>query len=271
MMIPKYLINICLLVIAAAGLSSCEKVITVKLDTSPSQMVIEGVITNDMGEQVVKISRSVPYTDSSIYPAVTGATVTVTDDDGNNWNFVEREPGKYTVRNMRGEAGHKYIFKAIVDQTTYHASSTMPDKVALDSLGLKVISFGGSERIAAEVHFQDPANLTNQYRWILKINGLQAAQVFADDDRYTNGNPVTNVLFYNGNDDDEALKRGDRIEVEMQCIDKAVFTYWYTLSQQTQNGPGGGVTPGNPPSNIDNNALGYFSAQTTERKTLTVN
>ena len=47
--------------------------------------------------------------------------------------------------------------------------------------------------------------------------------------------------------------------------------YWFSLMQQQGNGPGGGTTPSNPPSNFDNNALGYFSAHTTQVKQIIVN
>jgi hypothetical protein len=56
----------------------------------------------------------------------------------------------------------------------------------------------------------------------------------------------------------------------MQCIDKPVYTYWFTLMQQGDNGPGGGVTPADPPSNITPTVLGYFSAHTTQSKTIVV-
>ena len=56
----------------------------------------------------------------------------------------------------------------------------------------------------------------------------------------------------------------DTVKVEMQCIDKPVYTYWFTLMQQSTEGPGGGVTPANPPSNITPLTLGYFSAHTSQ-------
>lgn len=261
-----------LLIAVAFSVSSCEKVIDVDINTSASQIVIEGIITNQNTLQTVKISESVPYTNTNTYPAVTAAQLTVTDDEGRVWTLRERAAGTYTFGPMSGIAGHKYTLKAVVRDVTYNASSTMPSAVKIDSLGIRLITFGGSDRKQVEVHYTDPADQVNQYRWILKINGIQAKQVFADDDQFTNGNAVTNILFYNDDDNDNNdFKTGDELEVEMQCIDRSIFTYWYTLSQQTQNGPGGGVTPGNPPSNIDHNALGYFSAQTTEKNTVVVN
>ncbi|HEX3384292.1 MAG TPA: DUF4249 domain-containing protein, partial [Mucilaginibacter sp.] len=58
--------------------------------------------------------------------------------------------------------------------------------------------------------------------------------------------------------------------VEMQCIDKPIYTYWYSLMQLQVNNPGGQVAPSNPPTNISPTTLGYFSAHTTQTMTLVV-
>lgn len=265
----RYGCFICFIAGIALSVSSCEKVIDVKLNTSASKLVIEGAITDQNGQQVITLSESVPYTNSNVYPAVTGAQVKVTDDANHSWLFTETKPGIYTYPSLKGETGHTYNLNVVANNTTYTASSAMQPLVQLDSLTIKIISFGSEDFKAVEVHYKDPSDMVNQYRWVLKVNGVQIKVVYADNDRLSNGNDVTNVLFYS-DDDNEKLKTGDTVDVEMQCIDKNVFNYWFTLSQQSQNGPGGGVTPGNPPSNINNSALGYFSAQTTETKRIVV-
>jgi uncharacterized protein (DUF2147 family) len=252
-------------------LSACEKVIDVKPRAAESRLVIEGSITDLLGQQVIKISKSVPFSATNTYPPVTGALVNVTDDDGHSWTFSESSPGTYAVPSMKGEHGRTYTLKATIDKTTYSASSTMPAAVQIDFLDVKVFNFGGDAEKQAQVHYQDPSGTVNQYRFVMKVNGVQAKQVYAENDRLTNGNDVPSVLFYTGdNKDQDQLRTGDIVEVEMQCIDKNVFLYWFTLSQQTPFGPTAGTTPGNPPSNIDNKALGYFSAHTVSIKQMTV-
>ena len=70
-------------------------------------------------------------------------------------------------------------------------------------------------------------------------------------------------------DGDVKVKVGDKITVKMQCIDDAVYTF-YSALLQLSGGGGGGVTPTNPPSNISNGALGYFSAHTVSVKTIVI-
>lgn len=246
-------------------LFSCEKVINVDLDTAPNQIVIEGNITDQNEIQTVRISQSVPYTEQNQYPAVRSAQVTVRDDIGHLWTFKEADPGKYISNAFKGVAGRSYSLQVNVNNTVYSASSVMPKRVHLDSLSLKVFTFGGKDIKQVQVHYKDPAEEVNQYRWIMKINQIQTRRIFVANDRFTNGNVVSEVLFYSKDDDNKELESGDEVQLEMQCIDKPVFNYWFTLSEQRKNGPGGGVTPGNPPSNIDHQALGYFSAHTFER------
>jgi hypothetical protein len=251
--------------------TSCEDVIDVDLKTSPNQIVIEGNITDENIAQTVKISQSVPYTDNNTYPPVAGAKVVVTDNAGHTFPFTETQPGIYTSKTLKGQYGHTYNLSVVANSTTYTAASTMPNPVLIDSLSIKVITFGGDDRKIVQVHYKDPVDVVNQYRFVMDVNGIITKRIYANNDRLTNGNSVTELLFYQTDEDNKELVKGDKVQVQIQCIDKDIFTYWNTLMQQTQNGPGGGVTPGNPPSNISNNALGYFSAHTLSKKTLVVN
>ncbi|RYE20921.1 MAG: DUF4249 domain-containing protein [Sphingobacteriales bacterium] len=256
----KNTLHISLFVAGALMLASCEKVINVDIKESPNQLVIEGNITDTTGTQIIKLSKSVAYTDSNIYPPVTGAQVTLYDDSGFAYTFGEEQPGLYTYHEFRGRPGRSYRMEVKVDNKLYKAQSSMPEPVTLDSLSITKIRFGNSETRVIAVHFKDPKGIANQYRFIMKVNGKLTKRVYASDDRLRDGNTIKEQLYYSSDEDNEEITSGDEVEIEMQCIDKPVFKYWVTLQDQSQNGPGGGVTPANPPSNIDNNALGYFSA-----------
>lgn len=258
-----------LIIALAMGLSSCEKVIEVDIKESASQIVIEGTVDDVSDQQMVKITRSVSYTENNTYPPVTGAQVVVTDSRGGKHTFEELSPGIY-VSPFKGQPTVTYNMSITVNDQSYTAQSTMPRPVELDSLSLTEVTFGGEDRKVVAVHYQDPPDYTNQYRYVMKVNGTQTRRVYANNDRLTNGNNVKDQLFYSSDDDNEEINDGDVVDVELQCIDKQVYKYWVTLADQSQNGPGGGVTPGNPPSNISNGALGYFSAHTTRRKTITI-
>jgi len=251
------------IIICCLAFASCQKVIDIEVNSSTSQLVIEGNITNIRSTQYVTISRSVAYTEQNIYPAVSGADVRVTDNLGNSYKFSETQPGQYAFGPLRGQSGRTYTLTVKADNNTYTATSTMPAAVNVDSLSLSKVTFGSSERKLIAVNYTDPKSIANQYRYILKINGKTTNRIYVEDDRLTDGNVIKEDLYpYDDDDDTEDLKTGDLASVEIQCIDKNVFNYWYTLRSQRRGGPGGGTTPGNPPSNLSNNALGYFSAHT---------
>jgi len=133
-------------------------------------------------------------------------------------------------------------------------------------LALRAISVGNKSVKTVSVYYHDPPEAENQYRFILYVNGVQVKKVFASDDEFTNGRLVNTTLYQN----DIKINTGDKVGVEMQCVDKKVFTYWYSLSQQGGNGFANSATPSNPTSNISNGALGYFSAHTVQHASVTV-
>lgn len=261
----KYKIKAILCLCAVAFMiSSCKKVIDLQLADSASQLVIEGNVTDVSGAQVLTISKSVNFSDSNTFPPVAGAVVKMTDTYNRVYNFTERTPGTYTV-NTTGHYGETYTLQVQVNGQTYKAKSTMPiGRVKMDSISMDAQTFGNSDTKTVAVYYHDPSFTKNQYRFVLTVNGVEVRRVLVKNDQFNDGRSIQ-VLLYQ---DDITINTGDKIDVEMQCIDPAIYNYWYTFSQQ-QNGPGS-ATPSNPTNNFDNNVLGYFSAHTTQHLSLLV-
>lgn len=250
--------------------TSCKKIINVETESSEPQLVIEGNITDKFVAQQIKISRSVPYTSQNIYPSVSGASVILTDNRGNTFNFAESQPGLYAF-GMRGVPGVTYTLQVKVDGKTYIANSKMPALVKLDSIGILSNTFFNTERKTAAAFLTDPLNDVNFYHFNLYVNDVLSKRIYVNNDRLTNGNKLRIQLYYEKNeDDDKGLMTGDNVAVEMETIDSNIFDYWYSLSQQSDRGPNQGTTPSNPTSNISNGALGYFSAHTFQRISIKV-
>lgn len=259
--------------IAAAGLflcfSSCTKVIDLKLDDASGKLVIEGNITNGSGPQVFTLSTNVPFTNTNTYPAVSGATVTVTDQAGNSYPFTESPSGTYSNSQLTGVPGNTYTMTVVTKGVTYTAVSTLPQVVNLDSLSSQnePISTGSNPKKQITVYYHDPSGVANQYRFVEYVNGVQVKDVFVTNDQFNDG-LSTNMVLRANDDDTNPIHAGDTVTVEMQCIDNPMYLYWNTLAQQEQVGPGGSVTPSDPPTNITPVSLGYFSAHTTQTKTI---
>ncbi len=247
--------------------TACTKVIDLKLGNDSGKLVIEGNITDVNGPQYIVLSRNVPFTSTNTYPPVSGATVTVSDDQNNTYAFTEGPAGTYSSAQFQGNYGSNYKMTVQTGGTTYTANSRMPSLVPLDSITDKKADFNSSNnRREITVHYHDPPGVHNQYRFIMWVNGEQVSTIFAfndefSDGRYVNGDLVETIL---------NIYPGDTVKVEMQCIDMPVYTYWFTLMEQNFGGPDGGVAPSNPPTNISPASLGYFSAHTTQTKVIIV-
>lgn len=254
------------LVFTGIALASCEKVIDVDLKDASPIIVIEGTVTNRADSQIVRIHRSVPFGEPNDFPEVTGAIVTIFDNtNGRLITLRERRPGFYMARNFTGRSGITYKLRVETNGEVFTASSTMPNHVNIDSLGVSVSSFLGEEQKTVQLLYTDPPGVKNYFRFHLNINGKASENIFAYDDNFTDGRMVTRELF----DFDLNAKTGDTAEIEMQCIDPVIFRYWQGLDQNENRG-GASTTPANPVSNISNGALGYFSAHTQQKETIVI-
>lgn len=267
----KYLFTTILLLWGIALiLDSCTKVIDLKLDNAASQLDIEANLTNISGPQAVRLSTNVPFSNTNTYPPVTGATVTIKDQTGNSYTLAEGPQGSYSTSALTGVAGNTYTLNVLAGGQAYSAISAMPATVKMDSLSDKNRPLNrpqnGKDQKVITVYYKDPAGVANQYRFILWVNGVQVKSVFSYDDQLTDGRYVTSDLL----EQDIDIYAGDIVKVEMQCIDRPVYTYWFTLESQQANSAAGAVAPANPPTNISPATLGYFSAHTTQTITYTV-
>ncbi|QNN41107.1 DUF4249 domain-containing protein [Pedobacter roseus] len=266
----KLIISLSLFTFCFAG---CKKIIAIDTENADPQIVIEGKINDQLIDQQIKISKTIGYTEANVFPGVSGASVTVTDNKGNTYVFKEGAiPGTY-INKMKGVPGVTYSLSVNAEGQTYTANSKMPNVVKMDSIGVIKNFFFGRERKTAAVFLKDPANETNFYHFNLYVNDVLSERFYVNNDRLTNGNDLRLQLFFkpptNDHDSDE-LNANDKIRIEMECIDSNIFDYWYALSQQSNRGPNQGTTPANPTSNISNEALGYFSANTYEMLSATV-
>jgi hypothetical protein len=247
--------------------TSCEKEVTLDLESTTTQYVIQGVISNDSDVQTVKISKSVNFYDPNLYPAVSGAIVRVSENGNAPVIFNETSPGVYQASNLAGVPGNTYSLSVIIQSEEYTAVSTMPLVVPFTELTYKenTSAHAGSEA-SYEVTpvFTDPASTVNFYRFNLLINDIADKGFFTQNDDLINGE--INSFGIRSTDDDNEITTGSKITVEMLCIDSNIYDYFYVLNKNTS----GQNTPNNPKSNISGKMLGYFSAQNKQVKTVTI-
>jgi len=245
---------------------SCEKVVDIDLNSSSPRIVIEGSISDSPGPYYVQLSQTVNFDQSNTFPAVTGAQIGMSDNLGNSELLFEIMPGIYKTSSMQGVPGRTYTLDVIADGKEYVAVSTMPSPVGIDSLTVQDQSFGGNRAKIINVHFQDPANIKNYYRFVEVKKGIEQKFIFLYDDRVQDGSPISSSLFA----DEDTLRTGDSVRVELQGIDKGAFDYFRTMRQAGGGGGPQAASPANPVSNFTNGALGYFNAYSVKSKLIVV-
>ncbi|HLZ89224.1 MAG TPA: DUF4249 family protein, partial [Puia sp.] len=123
-------------------------------------------------------------------------------------------------------------------------------------------------QITPIANFQDPPGIPNYYRFEEHINGaLFTKDLFVFDDRLSDGRYIQ----YNLRTDSSYLTQGDLLQVDMYCVDKNDYTYFFQLNRSTSTGTfNTDASPANPSTNISNGAYGYFSAHTVRSRTVAV-
>ncbi len=246
-------------------LTSCEKVIDLKLDKSQETVVVDALVSNLPDHSEIRLSKSSPIFSEQSYTLLRDATVQLEDQNNRVYEFLETEEGVYRNPNFLGYEGEKYVLDIQWEGQHIQAESIMPHQVMIDSIEL-VISQGGIVRdnqvaYSLKVHFTDPVNEANYYRF----------DVFHNDTLYP-GFVVSKDLLFDGISTYQFFMNyemhvADTIGVLLSSIDQANYNYFLVLGQS--NSPFV-IAPGNPISNIQGDGIGYFGAFAQSYQTIIV-
>lgn len=262
-MIKKQILLLSIVIIIIAG---CEKVVKIDLNSAKPKYVIEGSVTNTSDPFTVSITTTKNFDEDNNFPGVANANVTISDNAGNSEQLSMISLGVYKTSTMIGVPGRTYYLNVDINGQKFDSFSQMPFQVNIDTVVSYDFTDIGTTIKAINVSYYDPLGQINFYKYNLIVNKKRAKRINLYDDRASDGNYAFRPLFYFENN--ERLKSGDSVTVEMLCIDKGVYTYFYSLDQTINQSA---AAPANPISNISGGALGYFSAHTKEIISLVVN
>lgn len=231
--------------------SACEEIIDVNLNDADPRVVIEANLSDLQSTQRIRVSKTVAFNEPVNSVGVTDAVVLVMNNRGGYVIFQHERDGYYVARDFTPVPGQSYSLSVEVDGESYRASCNMPTYVEVDSTGIVRENILGDSYYFATFKFNDPPDVSNYYKYDISINdgNYRFSTVF--EDKFNDGLYVTHQV----SDLDVELNPGDYISVRRYCIDEKVFDYW----NEYQSTNPGSAAPGNPTSNISNNALGYFS------------
>ncbi|WP_210517154.1 DUF4249 domain-containing protein [Hymenobacter terricola] len=254
--------------------ASCQKVITLDLTETAPRLTIEGNLADDGQPCTVLLSRSVSYTDTNVFPAVSGAVVTLSTDAGGLETLRETStPGQYRGSTILGQPGRRYTLRVEADGQAYVAASTLPSPV-VPLTGLHAQKAAIGTNIQAVPEYLDPAGPRNYYLFRQYRNGLLNKSIYLQNDEFTDGKANVRGLGVGGGPnsgtDADKLATGDSLRVDMQNVDADVYEYFRTLNLALQGGGMATASPSNPKSNFTGNVLGYFSAHSVRHRTVLV-
>ena len=122
---------------------SCEKTVVLDLEQTSPKIVIEGLVTDSLGRQSVKVTRSTDFYAAGKAPRVTNAMVTVEDSEGNIYPFVQSlnpdSAGIYIPQTpFAGVIGRNYKLSVAVDGQEYTAEDMLLKVLLVDSVTYRI-------------------------------------------------------------------------------------------------------------------------------------
>lgn len=255
------------LLLAVFLIAGCTKEIDVNLNESNPQIVIEANYIGTDQRVEVRVTNTSNFFDASSSPIVDNAVVTITDHLGNSTIVPYLSNGDYLLTNYAPIENTVYTLSVSVNGNTYSAQSKLNTAVPVIQPNYEYVPpgiFSGDGGYVVYMNLQDPANETNFYVGLLRVNGIlrnKFPETFTQDDSVTDGNLVERPLF----GDDTFFEVGDTVGIELRTITEEMFDYINQFNSIVGDGQASSA-PANPDTNWDNNALGYFSAYSYDYK-----
>ncbi|WP_223711705.1 DUF4249 family protein [Niabella beijingensis] len=234
------------------------------LETAEPKLVIDASIDWVKGttgnEQKIKLSTTTGY-DSTIFPAVSGADIIITNSANTVFRFIESPgTGEYSCFDFRPVIGETYTLKVVLNGEIYTATETcigVPDienNITQNNSG----GFGGDE-VEITYYYRDNGREENHYLHRILSPVSRFPDYKAEDDKNSQGSLLQGFF------SDKELKAGDMINIRLYGISRSYYDYFRKLL--AASGAGNGpfqTTPGSVRGNIINQthfanfAYGYF-------------
>jgi len=264
--------NICSLATLILLLAACTKEIDLDLnDDKHSRLVVEGSITTEKKAHIIKLSRTSNYFANEPTPRETGATVKIFEEGSDDpFVFVETEQGVYkSDTSVFGKVGKNYTLEiTLQDGEEYSATAFLDTVPDMDSVTYEYEEFNMNNKIfkyyILKLWAQEPEGEGDNYLFNIFINGIwdndTLNEAVYDNDEYIDGMYIPGVDIY-GIRDEDFEDDTITVRVDMLSIPEDLIEYNIAVMMETEwkgspfDGP-----PANVPTNINNGALGFFSA-----------
>jgi len=265
-------------------------------------LVVEGLITDQPGQNTIKVSTSMPLGVRNIPQPLAGCIVDLSDDLGNTFSLSEKETGIYiTDPSFQGVVGRSYTLHLKTSETHHNLSyQSFPvimravppiDSLYYDKIILSRASDGFPNGEGCQIYLDthDPDNICRFYRWEY-IETWKFILPYYVQNR---------ICWESGNSDKITIKNttslsADRVDrlpinlvtnksdrliikysilVNQYSLNEKEYEYWEKLQNVLEQvGSLYDLTPASIPSNIScvekpaENVLGYFSVSSVKSR-----
>lgn len=205
--------------------------------------------------------------------------------DTSFWTYpieFNHERGFYMTTNLKGIPGRTYSLKIISESKEYNASSFMPEVPSIDSISYfkKVMEKDGQEYYIPLLYFSEPQGFKNYY--LIQLSGETHSRLFSEmlwqfsilSDEFLE--PYVNGLNISLGETPRNFEypwyfEGDSIYVGLSSLTKEAYNFYNCLRDQFKNDGGAyQLSPGSPPTNMTNGALGFFRASAISEKKIRI-
>ncbi len=254
-----------ILFIFSIALVACEDIISPALENADPVLAVDAWINNKNETQVIRLALTQPYFQNTVPDGVSGAAVTITDNEGKNYFFVENnnKAGDYlwtppTSSEVFGKTGNAYQLNIqlktgeVFAATSYMGRVPVIDSVTLTFEPETAIQPDSyiAEFWATEVPGSGDTYWIKAFKNGVLLNKPEEINI-AFDAGFSAGGNFDGVTFItpkrrgvNPNDVDENKKSispyqpGDSLNVEIHSLTVEAFNYMNEVIIQT-NRPGG--------------------------------
>lgn len=280
--------------------TSCEDVVKVNVPSGPPKLVVDAFVNNLPENQVIRLTRSIPYFDKpGTEPAVNGATVAIIDTfdvlNPKIFLFADSGEGRYVFKPdpAAGDTfitGRQYALVIIDGSDTLVSLSRMNPTATIDSLFI-VNEPGNPPGISkgkyVELAANDLKGQGNVY-WIKTFyndtfrSGIFDMNLAFDQANSPNSSQdgglfIWPIRYGAINDFGKPYRVGDRVRVEIHSLTTEAFYWLQLIRNENQNGGLFATPPSSIGTNIFHfnpskkaNTAGFFCISAVSRKVIVV-
>lgn len=260
-------------------LTGCEEIMDLDFEGKTNKtLVVEGQITTDTMAHQVMLSWTGDFFNKPPQDMVTGAILSITDGE-KSFNLTEEvsQPGIYrTSPDVYGEPGKSYTLHILLsDGREFSGTEELLPCADIDSIaqtdnynhGFFGFPYYGYDLL---LYAMEPEPIGNYYMYYLYLNDSlvsdSLSEVLFASDEFVNGNYI-NGLQTHFIGEDQFKRDSMKVTLEMRSISPAYYEFLSGMLLEIWRGSPWDGPPANVPSNINNDARGYFRASDVTRKT----